>query len=485
MKNFLLPIIFCLSHFLSAQNHSCGTELIPGEDHEALQEKLKSQKSYKGPLTEFPLSIFIIGSNEEERTNLYFDILKQIENTNKVFEPTGFKFVSCQPYFIGGSSSIDTGGNGKFIADNNDIPGTINIYFANDVYFYSNNGTKNSLCGRSAFPWYETRRIFMRNNCLTGGTFEHEIGHYFGLFYKHETYFNLERANGSNCTTAGDLLCDTPADPRLSFANVSVGCQYNGNEIDLFGYPYSPDPTNYMSYSTNQCRTKFSNQQLSKMRSYMIDDSSSITQICGELDLLIGFEDNLELDFGKTQEIEILIINENLEESIQTQVAVSLDNNVKRVELIDLIELTIAPGEELVLPVTIELADNYPSGDYFVSFMIDPDFNIIERNKYNNRYSVELKSSHTNKSSSSFYPNPASHQITAFFRKFVYAIDKPIEVVIFDQMGQRVYSEERYGVSGPEIFYTLDISNLTQGVYFVHFYWANDKSDVLKFVKVE
>ena len=39
----------------------------------------------------------------------------------------------------------------------------------------------------------------------------HEMGHLIGLFHPWESQFGLECVNGSNCATAGDLLCDTPA----------------------------------------------------------------------------------------------------------------------------------------------------------------------------------------------------------------------------------------------------------------------------------
>ncbi|HEX2616880.1 MAG TPA: hypothetical protein VHL57_05010, partial [Flavobacteriales bacterium] len=37
----------------------------------------------------------------------------------------------------------------------------------------------------------------------------HELGHALGLRHTHES-FPAELADGSNCTTAGDLICDTP-----------------------------------------------------------------------------------------------------------------------------------------------------------------------------------------------------------------------------------------------------------------------------------
>jgi hypothetical protein len=111
----------------------------------------------------------------------------------------------------------------------------------------------------------------MANNC-TGlptnhSTFPHEIGQYFDLFHTHETSFGgPECTSGSNCATAGDLVCDTPADPVLGSGNVNGSCQYTGggNGPCAGDPPYAPDPTNFMSYSLKTCRDNFSPQQNSR-----------------------------------------------------------------------------------------------------------------------------------------------------------------------------------------------------------------------------
>jgi len=85
----------------------------------------------------------------------------------------------------------------------------------------------------------------MHNDCTAvwwnHTTFPHEVGHYFDLFHTHETAYGRECVDGSNCTTAGDRLCDTPADPGLGAHNVNDACQYIGHELDpCHGDPYSP-----------------------------------------------------------------------------------------------------------------------------------------------------------------------------------------------------------------------------------------------------
>lgn len=123
--------------------------------------------------------------------------------------------------------------------------GVINAYFTN----------LNGACGYAHFPGDDRDMIVVDNNCATNGsTFSHELGHFFSLLHTHETAFGAEVPNGDNCSTAGDLICDTPADPNLS-GKVSSSCTYNGNRL------YNPDARNLMSYSQKQCRNRFSAMQ--------------------------------------------------------------------------------------------------------------------------------------------------------------------------------------------------------------------------------
>ncbi|MBD3258097.1 hypothetical protein GF377_06665, partial [candidate division GN15 bacterium] len=103
-------------------------------------------------------------------------------------------------------------------------------------------------------------------------TLAHEMGHYFGLFHTHEirwdgTDFVYECPDGSNCETAGDLICDTPADPDLLFYG-TASCGYSGTAPPPSGCdntPYDPLTDNLMSYASATCRSTFTEGQMAKM----------------------------------------------------------------------------------------------------------------------------------------------------------------------------------------------------------------------------
>jgi hypothetical protein len=83
--------------------------------------------------------------------------------------------------------------------------------------------------------------------------------------------------DGSNCSSAGDLVCDTPADPVLGSSNVDSGtCLYTGSATDANGDPYAPDPSQLMSYSLKHCRDNFSVESLARAQATLLSDRTNL-----------------------------------------------------------------------------------------------------------------------------------------------------------------------------------------------------------------
>jgi hypothetical protein len=103
----------------------------------------------------------------------------------------------------------------------------------------------------------------------------HEFGHYFNLLHtfgnSNGDVLSTELANGSNCNTAGDLICDTSADPYIDgrgdckrYNYLTGNCFWGGslygcNYTDVNGSSYNPPINNQMSYWTrnDQCWDNF------------------------------------------------------------------------------------------------------------------------------------------------------------------------------------------------------------------------------------
>jgi len=103
----------------------------------------------------------------------------------------------------------------------------------------------------------------------------HETGHCLGLYHTHsglgcnDTVNCAENIHGSNCSTCGDRVCDTPADPCLANV-VNSSCVYTG------GGGYSPDVSNDMSYTLPECMDHFTAGQIDRMHTVMA--SSAVVQ---------------------------------------------------------------------------------------------------------------------------------------------------------------------------------------------------------------
>lgn len=276
MKQSLILSFFLLYFFsvnLTAQN--CGTEGTPMPadlQHDFMpfiqnvaQGEVSTRTSH-----ELPLKIHIIRTSAGTGGLSVNDLQDGIDLLNQHFAVADIFFYQCGSINYIDDSNYYTFDTGEAIEVDNlyNDDEAINIYFAGEV----KNSDGENIGGFSAFPWYTTYHLnVIKNDGATSSTFAHEIGHFLGLYHTHTTVNGAEYANGSNCSSLGDLHCDTPADPKLS-GLVNSNCQYTGNETDALGQSYDPDVTNIMSYSRRSCRTNFTNSQIAMME-YFINSS--------------------------------------------------------------------------------------------------------------------------------------------------------------------------------------------------------------------
>ena len=255
--------LFATSSLAQTPSDTCGTKILPGERPQALAQinagAYTLPPAFAGPTGPYivPLTFHVVRTSAGTGGIPQAQLDQAILDANAAFAPANIEFCVAGPidyidddffYF-----SINGTGDINLLRTTNTVPNTINIYFAENLP---------GLCGISSFTFSSVQGIAMRNSC-TGlpsnpSTFAHELGHYFDLFHTHETFQGAECVNGSNCATAGDLVCDTPADPRVGSSTVSSSCVYTGSATDpCNGSPYNPPVMNLMSYSRKTCRTHF------------------------------------------------------------------------------------------------------------------------------------------------------------------------------------------------------------------------------------
>lgn len=258
-----------------AGHDECGTQRTPEDLEVALM--LQSIGAYELPdgapryVLEVPMTMHIVRRTNGTGGISQADVDQTVVDANANWAATGIRFFQRgATRFINSDAfyfDIDTQAEINALKQTDVVADSINVYFTREL---ADEG--GGLCGQSSFTSTAIQGLVMANGCTAQGgntsTFSHEIGHYFDLYHTHS---DDECPDGSNCTTAGDLLCDTPADPGLN-SNVNVfNCIYVGTETRC-GDAFDPDPRNFMSSgAVRECHDRFSPQQRNRALATLIN----------------------------------------------------------------------------------------------------------------------------------------------------------------------------------------------------------------------
>ncbi len=288
----------------------------------------------------------------------------------------------------------------------------------------------------------------------------HEVGHCLGLYH---TFLGtcgsgiscLELVDGSNCSTCGDFVCDTPADPINSFYNVdSVNCTWDNtsctfSSTDANGDPYVPPIDNIMCYSPPDCMTHFTSGQGDRMR-LMIANSTLLQNVIVPNSLTIS---SLTVGSGSTKLYDVLN-----DLTVQTSVTVQSGGT-----------LTLRAGESIYLQNDFS-ADNSSSWHAY----IDNTCSTIDANnsaKGTNLTNIGKKSSSIlpvmnigSLFGLKIYPNPANRELSIGICP---VSKRPIKIEIISSSGIIVKSFFCPLTIKTSVISSIDISNLISGVYFL------------------
>ncbi|HET6348705.1 MAG TPA: FlgD immunoglobulin-like domain containing protein, partial [Candidatus Krumholzibacteria bacterium] len=246
-------------------------------------EDLQPNNFVMPPATEYciPISAHIVRTDAGTGGISLNQLYQGIQDCNSKYTGTGLHFVLYNISYIDDDDfyyNIDTNAEIDAMLMVSPVANTVNVYCTPNL-----SNEDGGLCGRGSFTTSSPQGIALNNGCVgvpsNDSSFPHELGHYFDLFHTHETAFGAELVDGSNCSTAGDKLCDTPADPGLDpGTNVDNACNYYGSETDGNGDHYNPDTHQLMSYAPKLCRDVFSPQSRTKIvttlltkRAYLLD----------------------------------------------------------------------------------------------------------------------------------------------------------------------------------------------------------------------
>lgn len=281
MKNYLLALLVVLTTIQGLKAQApCATEM-PEEMMEWLRDyKLNNRGPFYNKtsadeeITYIPIKFHIVGNSNGGSYYKFNTFLDAFCTLNGQYAPYNWQFYIYDGInYINNDDLNDHQNNYRSLINSQSVVNVVNIFFVDDPsgacgYFSGYGGPGNGF-NRQGYIAIQDGSCASPNN----STIAHEVGHFFSLphtFYGWEgrsataaASSSDERVNGSNCGTAGDYFCDTPAD----YLSDRWSCPYNQTKYDYNGQQYNPDGELYMSYSNDACTSYFSEEQVDAMRS--------------------------------------------------------------------------------------------------------------------------------------------------------------------------------------------------------------------------
>lgn len=250
-----------------------------GNSIKSVTTKTSQPKNYDSrTITNVPLQFYVVRPSNGIGGLSVAEVAGELTKLNTYYQNGNIHFFECSPMQYINSDTY----NSLEAFSNEDVAlmQTYNIANVVNVYFFDTitiDGTE--ICGYSGMlPYFTDDFVGIVNDCARWGllTTCHEMGHYLSLLHTQGGVGEpQEFVNGSNCTTTGDFVCDTPADTYTNtpYPPVDNNCNYIGTALDPNSQPFTPLMNNIMSEMTDGvCWTSFTTGQFVRANNCLQND---------------------------------------------------------------------------------------------------------------------------------------------------------------------------------------------------------------------
>jgi len=279
---YIIVLLFPLLSIAQVSVHeldkaACATPDISYEDWKEAFKGIDLSINKNTGFTQLPLRAHIVTLDNGTGGLTLLQLNIALANLNRVYHEASIEWFLADVNYIPSTAWYDFHSSeqaamiGAHLVDD-----AVNVFFVDKIT--TNSGSL--ACGYAYYPFNSDTSliILMDNGCTStsvNGTFVHEFGHHTNLPHTHNGTRNgntdpfaehVPRTGAqSNCTTDGDFICDTEADPYGAYS----GCNYQGTTTDIYGNLYTPNMDNIMSYYPDGCGGIFTPDQYTRISNGM------------------------------------------------------------------------------------------------------------------------------------------------------------------------------------------------------------------------